>query len=552
MSKIAILVINYFNNYIGSFGKAKNKSKYALGGALILIVGVAFIFIFTSMAINTVETSLQYANDPTLNLSPSEIKNFLEMPLYVTTGMMWMFVMLLTITKGTSSKKHNDEDLLLSLPVKKHHIVISKILFNYLFDFGMILTTLAPSFIVYYIYMHNSLDIGFLLRFPLLLLLIPMLSNAIGSILGKILDYLTRKIVNASAIKSIISVVFLVLFLLGYYALQFYFELFVSTSDFELSSIAILRIIVDFTLGNNWIINGVIILISCFIPFVICVVVVAKSLGKHISPKSAKEKPLSFNKTSITKTLFQQEVGKYFGSNIYVINTLFGGAILFILSIMYIVVGEPFITSKIASLGGHMEGVSKMLDNVPLIVTALAIYIISTMVISYSSISFEGKNLWIIKVHPVSYRKVFISKIMCNFIVSSCCVVLSSLFFGPRFIIDHGSIGILYICIYQVILILFSLLISVVGLFVNLIFPKLDWQNENEIIKQSVSVGLGLLINIILGTLVVLPFIISIFLFNQTIVLLSTLISILVLLVLIILSFILLFTKGKKLYNQIM
>lgn len=550
MNKIVLLVVNYFNNYIGSFTKSKNKAKYGIGGSFLLIFGALFIFLFSSMAVSTVENALSYANDSSLNLTPEEVTEYLQMPLYVTVGMMAMFILLLTVTKITSFKRNPDDDLLLSLPLKKSQIVISKILFNYFFDLGMVLSTILPSFIVYYVMIPEKPDILYFLRFGVLILLIPLLSISIGTLLGSIFNFFTKRFVKANAIRSLISVGFMVLFLFGYYALQFNLEL-SAGSGFSLSDISILKAIVDYLLGINWITTGIVILLVCLLPFVLCVIIDSLSLGKHISSINNRNKKISFKKTSITKTLLEQEIGKYLNSNVYVLNTMFGGVILIILSIMFIIIGEQFLSSKLITLSNNNSFVQTIVSNIPLLVVALSTLVISTMAISASSISFEGKNLWIIKANPISYKKVFLSKILCNFIVCLICIILSTLFFGARFIIDHQVEGIILTVGYFLISTLFALLISMAGLLINLIFPKLNWQSEAEIIKQSISVGLGLLVNMVLGSIVVMPILLAILMFESFILVVPLLISLGLVIIFIVTCAILLNTVGKKLYNKI-
>ena len=388
MNKIGLLVINYFNNYIGSFSISKGKTKYTIGGALILVFGIVFIFLFASMAISTMESTLAIINDPTLNLTDLEIKDYLQMPLYVNAGMLMMFTLLLTITKATSSKKNQDEDLLLSLPVTKTQIVTSKILFNYFFDFGMIASTILPSFIVYYVMCPTKLDIFYFGRVAFVILLIPMLSKAIGTLIGVLITFLTRKFVKANAIRSIIAVFFLVIFLFGYYALQFYIEIVAKTDiNFSMSDIFVLKGIVEFVLGNSWLLYGIIIFLVCFIPFLICVLVSAISIGKHTKAHNSKKKELKFNKSSIVKTLFDQEIGKYFGSSVYVMNTLFGGIILIIISIIFAILGPNFITEKILTLMPANDIVEKIFVNLPFFIIGGTSLIISTIAISCVSIS---------------------------------------------------------------------------------------------------------------------------------------------------------------------
>ena len=552
MNKIRILVVNYFNNYIGSFTKSKSFVKNGIGGILLLVFGLIFIFLFSSMAVTSVESALSYVNDPNLNLTQAEITDYLKMPLYVSVGTLLMLLMLLTVTKATSTKKDSDSDLLLALPVTKTQIITSKTLFNYVFDLGMIATTILPSFIIYYVMIPTRPDVLYLVRIVYVILVFPMLSNAIGSIIGTLFTFLTRKFVKANAIRSIISVFFLVMFLLGYYALQFYFEIFAkSNTGFAMSDIFVLKFLVDFLLGNNWLINGLIFTAICVIPFVICIIVSSLSLGKHVRAINSKKKELVFKKTSITKTLLEQEIGRYFSSSVYVINTLFGGVILVVLSLIYLVLGQNFITEKILTLAGTSSMIEQILSNSPIIMIVFAILVTSTIAIACSSISFEGKNIWIIKANPIDYKKVFTSKIFCNFIVACFCILISSIFLGIRFIIDAGLLGVLYTLGYIILTSLFALLISVSGLFVNLIFPKLDWQSETEIVKQSMSVGIGLLVNMVLGVFCIIPLFIFLLFTKGFVCIIGIIISIVLIVLLTIGSIILLNTVGKKLYSKL-
>lgn len=548
MNKIFLLVANYFNNYIGSFNRSKNKSKYGIGGSLLLIFGIVFVFLFTSMAITTMETAMEGYHAATTDIAKQE---FLQMPLYVSVGMMGMFLMLLTVTKVTSTKRNTDDELLLSLPLKKSEIVISKILFNYAFDLTMILSTLLPQFVVYYIYSVVKPDILYFARCAYLLLVLPMLSNAIGSLFGYLFNLITKKFVRANAIRSVISVTFLVVFMLGYYALQFNMELSAGSDGFSIHDIVILKYLVNYLLGDNVIITLVVVTLVCLIPFLLCVIVSAASLGKNISAVNSKNKKLRYKKSSITKTLIEQEIGKYFSSSVYVMNTLFGGIILIILALMLLVVGEGFLTSKISILMNTEGIIGNVLNNIPLLVITLGCVILSTVSISASSISFEGKNIWILKSNPISYKKVFASKILTNFIICFACVILSSLFFGTSFILEHGAIGILYIIGYIVIAGLFSFIISCSGLFVNLIFPKLQWQSEAEIIKQSFSAGVALLVNMVLALMCILPIAIVILFTTGYLSLICIPITVLVEALLIIILLVLLNTIGKKLYNNL-
>ena len=138
MNKLGTLLKNYFKVYIGAFGRRKNKKQYLGGGALLLIVGILFLVMFSSMAYGIIIEAIKIGEP--------------EVALYALVTMGLFYTLLVVILKCTNSKKTSDMDLLSSLPIKKSVIVFSKILKEYIFDFFPSLFTMMPGFICYYIF----------------------------------------------------------------------------------------------------------------------------------------------------------------------------------------------------------------------------------------------------------------------------------------------------------------------------------------------------------------------------------------------------------------
>lgn len=531
MNNIRLLTINYFRSYIGSFSKKRSKGKYSVGALILLFVSFAFIMLFATMATSTMESAL--ALDPPMP----------ELSLYVTVGMILMFIMLMTVSRSTSPHKHNDEEMLLALPVKKSEIVTSKLLFNYLFDLFLNVGTLVPSLAVYFIYVPSAQNLGFVLRSGIILLLIPMLSNAIGSLLALFFRKISNKFKHYATFQSIFMVLFLVLFLIGYYALQYYISAILPTNpDFSMEDIAVLKYLVDFILGqNSYLLYGLIICLICIIPFIICIVLNALNLGKNRSGYRSKSKILKYEAKSVGKTLLKNELGRYFNSSVYVTNTLFGAVILIILSLVYLIIGPEYIISK---LDLYMKLDVKY---VYIIILAMAILIFSTVAISASSISIEGKNLWILKAHPISWKQIANHKALASFIVSSSCIIISSIFFGSRFIIDNGLLGIAYWLFYLITILLYALIIAYADLLINLIFPKMQWDNEMIVVKQSMAVGISLIANVVIGAVLFVPYA---FCYKISPIIYLVVIDIIQICIFILL-YIIILKKGQKMFEKI-
>ena len=101
--------------------------------------------------------------------------------------------------------------------------------------------------------------------------------------------------------------------------------------------------------------------------------------------------------SSPMKSLFKKELKRYFASNVYVMNTVFGMLILVIM-----VIALPFIDPNTIVEGIDVAGAVE--DIIPVIIT----FCISTSCTTMASISIEGQNLWITKSLPVS-SEIYIS-----------------------------------------------------------------------------------------------------------------------------------------------
>ena len=99
-----------------------------------------------------------------------------------------------------------------------------------------------------------------------------------------------------------------------------------------------------------------------------------------------------------------------------------------------------------------------------------------------SSISLEGKNLWILKTLPVDIKKVLKSKVLFNILVILPISIISLVivFFTFNLALTELLIGILFE-------ILISIFVGEFGIIINLKYPKINYINETQVVKQSLS-----------------------------------------------------------------
>lgn len=154
------------------------------------------------------------------------------------------------------------------------------------------------------------------------------------------------------------------------------------------------------------------------------------------------------------------------------------------------------------STGGFMEEVNKFLASpacfgvMILAAAALGLMVTSMNEVASTSISREGSNYYVMKYLPISYRNQIKAKIASGAIIS----IIGSVFY--IIIIDciliFMGLNPLVLPLSLVIDVLAVLLLTYIQMLMDLVYPKLDWENEAMAVKQNfhaaiaVFIGFGL------------------------------------------------------------
>lgn len=129
---------------------------------------------------------------------------------------------------------------------------------------------------------------------------------------------------------------------------------------------------------------------------------------------------------------------------------------------------------------------------------ALMFIIMSNSGAASTAISREGQNLFVCKYIPMSYKKQIMAKALSGIILTSINVVL--------FVILGALVAKLPISILIAITILGFLGVlttAFIGIFIDLNFPKLQWDNEQKAVKQNMNLMLNMLITAVLAGLTI-------------------------------------------------
>lgn len=467
MNKLGTLLKNYFKVYIGAFGRRKNKKQYLGGGALLLIVGILFLVMFSSMAYGIIIEAIKIGEP--------------EVALYALVTMGLFYTLLVVILKFTNSKKTSDMDLLSSLPIKKSVIVFSKILKEYIFDFFPILFTMMPGFICYYILVDNA-SISIIFLGILVIILLTFLANALSILLKSFVFFVTKRLKNAEVIQTIINVIIIIVFLICYYYLMNSINDINSGMAQKLLDFFFIKNIVNTLLAKD--LSSVIILIAiCLIPFIIATYIYLKTIEKTNKKSYSTKKDLVYKKENIIKTMLKKELNRYLRSTLYVVNTIVGGIMLILFSALIGVFGLSFIKNLFSQYG-----FGSVSNSIQVIIILVASVLISTSCTTSSSISIEGKNFWILKANPISEKSIFLSKILLNILIGIIPCFLSS-------VILSFILGFSYFIFIFIILAESLIMTSFIGLKCNLKYNRFDWTDEAEVIKQGMSTLITLVLS---------------------------------------------------------
>jgi ABC-2 type transport system permease protein len=130
---------------------------------------------------------------------------------------------------------------------------------------------------------------------------------------------------------------------------------------------------------------------------------------------------------------------------------------------------------------------------------AFLLFFVSTSGVTATAISREGQNLFVCKYLPVSYKDQIMAKVFSGVAVSLIGLLTIIIVAAAVLQISPAALMILFLA--GLLGILFT---SFTGILIDLLNPKLNWDNEQKAVKQNLNLMFNMLIGIAFGGLVVL------------------------------------------------
>ena len=449
---------------------SKNKSALFGGAGLILFIAVfccVMAYVYALMIMNMTAASGIVNPFPVLMGFIVFISFFLS---FYSVGAMLF---------GTK-----DYDTLASMPIKTPYIVISKILSTYLLDVALNIVFMVASIIAYS--KIASVSALFIIDLLIMSLFAPMFSIAFGILIGTIINMISARLKRKTLVQIIsFTIVFGIYFAVAIIG----GNIFVSISKlFFLSTI--------FEKGLNnalymLLFNGICIVMFLAIVFLACIVYHPINSFLKVQISSKKKTKYKGEEQSCFSSLLKKEFKCLFGNSIFFMNTIFFPVLFFIIgAVMLLVVGDDF------TVGLADMGISKwqLVSFMP----AAFVFMFMTAPITAPSISIEGNTFWILTTSPVSDKTIFNVKLTVHNICYCSVAVLYALLFSLFLSLPY------YLAILLIITALFIAILSgVLGLFFNILFPKLNWTNKTQAVKQGMSVFICTMSSFVLSGLMV-------------------------------------------------
>lgn len=376
-----------------------------------------------------------------------------------------------------------DNDLMLALPISSFALMLSRTLALYLENLVSTVFVLLPAGVIYLWYGGP----GGWAVLPLLLiscLFLNLLPTLLTLIAGFVLAWLSSRFPRKALASTLLQLILLLLLLGG----SFWLSTALNRVESAVPSI--------FAFFQSWgrpfllLAEGVsrhdplpllALCAFCLLPFLAVVWLFARQYKSIITRLSTHRTRSDYKLGRLSsvgqrRALLYKEARRWFGTPMYLFNTCVGLVLLpgaGVAALIY----RSSIQDFLRLTGG--------LSLAPLLVVG-ACFCLSTAAITASSISLEGKCLWLLRSSPVSPAVLLAVKVAFQLLAT-----LPSLLIGTALL----SVG-FFLSLSEAVLLLlnnllFALMCAPFGLWINLHFPKLDAINDTVVIKQSAAAMLA-------------------------------------------------------------
>lgn len=461
----------------GKTNQKSSKGKYVLFALLMLYACFAFMSMFGLY--------FHQIAKPFFELGIG----WLYFTLFAMTAFALMFIGSIFMSKSQLYEAR-DNELLLSLPIPPQLILGSRMVILMALNFLLELLVAIPAFVMWVRAVQVSpAQIVF---FVLIFLSLPFFAMAFSGLFGWLIALSTGRVRNKSLMTMLFSIIFLGAYFFFFSQANVYIQKLVTNGTAiagSLGSVTPLYWVGNAIAGENLpqlILTLIIMLLPFALMYYLLTVTFIRVATARRGAAKIKYEEKAMHSTSASSALLRREIKHMLSSPNYMLNA--GIGVLFtVAAAVAIIIKKAQILSLLAQMGAGTEYAA--------IIAVFGLCLFAcTILFSASSVSLEGKSLWIVKSLPVSSREVLDSKLHMHVYITAPAVLLASL--AAVYVTAPSLLIVAAIFLAPL---FFILLTANLGLICNLKSPRFDWINETVVVKQSMSVMLAMLFSFLLA-----------------------------------------------------
>ena len=383
-----------------------------------------------------------------------------------------------------------DDQLLLSLPITRRTVLFIRVFKFYVFELMFNSLFLLPIMLAY-IRWDSTVDWTYFLTSLVMLLLLPIIPIVLSLIVGTITSSLSSHFKYKNAVQIILSMSLILGILVASYsmdnALNYLIAHATSINDLLIKIYypagLYAKLVTAFNITDLFVFIAINILI-----FTIAIVILSKFYFKIntrvksvTTTKKVKLDALTIKAKSPTFSLIKKELNTFFKTPVFIINAGFA-LVLFMLAVIVLPLKFNLVLPILTDPAGINLSKDLITNNMSILIFALLSIAAYMTSITNSVISLEGKNINILKSLPIKTKTILMSKIYSSLVITTPVLLIGNLILFISF-----KISLLESLLLIILSILIPLVSHFVGLLVNLKYPKLDYENSTEVVKQSTS-----------------------------------------------------------------
>lgn len=396
--------------------------------------------------------------------------------------------------------KESCYDILASMPIRKSTLVISRFVRLYAEGLMVACVVMLPGIGVY-TWMVKPGILAVVLG-VLSVFVVPVIPITLSVLLGVIITGISSKMKN----KALFETLFVILVIIGLLSVTAVMP--AEEISFDLQAIEgvakdLLDIIYTMYPPTLWyagalaegsmgsLVVGALVSVALLGGVAVLTIANFENISRRLRTNTAKHdfKLGKLQKKSMRKTLVLREAKRYFSSGTYVTNTIIGPvmAVAFAIGMLFVDFNDAF----------------KDLPVVLNVNAVIPLFFAGILVLNNpiaTSVSMEGKEFWIIQTLPVSDKDILKSKLMFSIILLAPFYVVGELILIIA--LKPGLTELFWMLLLPMAVLLCAL---IMGLAVNLRFPKLKWDTEVEVVKQSASAMMGGFFGLLLSVITAVP-----------------------------------------------